>query len=157
MITIQIQKKFEDHVSAESLEEISKNIFSFLEIDSQSDLSILIDSDSTLKKLNRQYRGFDQPTDVLSFESDDINPETGFVTLGDIAISYQTAEKQAAEAGHPVANEIALLLVHAILHLIGYDHNTKEEKQEMWAEQQSVLEHLGIKINRISGDEEFHD
>jgi probable rRNA maturation factor len=93
----------------------------------------------------------------LSFESDEINPETGFTSLGDIAISFQTAEKQAFEAGHPVTNEVTLLIVHAILHLTGYDHNTKEEKQEMWAEQQSVLEHLGIKINRISGDEEFHD
>jgi probable rRNA maturation factor len=157
MITIQINKKFEDQVSATYFEEITTKILSFLEIEPQSDLSILIDTDSVLRKLNRTYRGFDKPTDVLSFESDEINPETGFSALGDIAISFPTAVKQATEAKHPIANEIILLLVHAILHLIGYDHNTKEEKQEMWSEQQSVLDYLGITINRISGDEEFHD
>jgi len=157
MITLQINKKFSDLISSTYLEEIAANIFTFLEIEPQSDLSILIENDAALKKLNNLYRGINQPTDVLSFDSDEINPETGFSSLGDIAISFPTAEKQANEANHPVTNEVILLLVHAILHLTGYDHNTKEEKQEMWAEQQSVLDHLGIKINRISGDEEFHD
>lgn len=157
MITIQINKKFSDKISSELLEENTLIIFTQLEINPQTDLSILIDTDAVLKKLNRLYRGFDQPTDVLSFESNEINPETGASSLGDIAISFPTAEKQAAEAGHPVENEIILLLVHAILHLTGFDHNTKEEKQQMWAEQQSVLDHLKIKINRISGDEDFHD
>ncbi|MDP3450214.1 MAG: rRNA maturation RNase YbeY, partial [Anaerolineaceae bacterium] len=115
------------------------------------------DTDAVLKKLNKLYRGINQPTDVLSFESDEINPETGFSTLGDIAISYPTAQKQALEANHPVENEVILLLIHAILHLSGYDHSTKEEKEEMWSEQQAVLDHIGIKINRIAGDEEFHD
>ncbi|MBA4383883.1 MAG: rRNA maturation RNase YbeY [Anaerolinea sp.] len=157
MITIQINKKFAEKISTQLLEETAKKIFSHMEIEPQTDLSILIETDSILKKYNRLYRGFDQPTDVLSFESNEINPETGASCLGDIAISFPTAERQAAEAGHPVENEIILLLVHAVLHLTGYDHNTKEEKQQMWAEQQSVLEYLGIKINRISGDEEFHD
>lgn len=157
MITLQINKKFTDQISSTYLEEIAAKIFTFLEIEPESDLSILVENDATLKKLNRLYRGIDRPTDVLSFDSDEINPETGFTALGDIAISFPTAEKQAAEANHPVTNEVILLLVHAILHLTGYDHNTKEEKQEMWAEQQAVLDHLGIKINRISGDEEFHD
>ena len=157
MITIQINKKFVEKISISFLEEIASQIFTFLDIETQSDLSILVDTDAALKKLNNLYRGINQPTDVLSFESDEINPETGFASLGDIAISFPTAERQAAEAGHPVINEVVLLLVHAILHLTGYDHNSKEEKKEMWAEQQSVLDHLGIKINRISGDEEFHD
>lgn len=157
MITIQINKKFQAQISTSRLEEISLKIFSFLEIEPDSDLSILIDSDAALKKLNNLYRGINKPTDVLSFESDDVNPETGNISIGDIAISFPTAERQALEAQHPVENEIVLLLVHAILHLTGYDHSTKEEKQEMWAEQQAVLNHLGIKINRISGDEEFHD
>lgn len=157
MIAIQINKKYQSLISSDFLEDKTINIFSHLEIDPQSDLSILIDSDAVLKKLNNLYRGFNQPTDVLSFDSDEINPETGFASLGDIAISFQTAEKQAIEANHPVENEIILLLVHAILHLTGYDHNTKEEKQQMWDKQQTVLDVLGIKINRISGDEEFHD
>jgi probable rRNA maturation factor len=157
MISIHIGKKFETLISSQFLEEITKNICSFLKINPNSDLSILIDSDLSLKKLNNQYRGINQPTDVLSFESDEINPETGFVSLGDIAISFPAAERQAAEANHPVENELVLLLVHAILHLTGYDHTTKEEKYEMWVVQQAVLDHVGIKINRISGDDAFHD
>lgn len=157
MITIQINKKYENSISYELIDEMALKIFSLLEIEPQSDLSILVDSDAVLKKLNRIYRGFDQPTDVLSFESDEINPETGFISLGDIAISFPTAERQAKEANHPVENEIILLLVHALLHLSGYDHSTKEEKQQMWAKQQSILDALEVKINRISGDEEFHD
>jgi len=157
MIAIQLNKKFENNLSISLLEDITQKIFSYLEIEPQSDLSILIDTDAVLKKLNKLYRGINQPTDVLSFESDEINPETGFSTLGDIAISYPTAQKQALEANHPVENEVILLLIHAILHLSGYDHSTKEEKEEMWSEQQAVLDHIGIKINRIAGDEEFHD
>ncbi|PKO01966.1 MAG: rRNA maturation RNase YbeY [Chloroflexi bacterium HGW-Chloroflexi-5] len=157
MIAIQLNKKFENNLSISLLEEITQKIFSYLDIEPQSDLSILIDTDAVLKKLNKQYREINQPTDVLSFESDEINPETGFSTLGDIAISYPTAQKQALEANHPVENEVILLLIHAILHLSGYDHSTKEEKEEMWSEQQAVLDHIGIKINRIAGDEEFHD
>lgn len=157
MITIQINKKFKDQLSSSYLEEITAKIFSFLKIEPQSDLSILIETDSVLKKLNNLYREINLPTDVLSFESDEINPETGFSSLGDIAISFPSAERQALEAKHPVENEVILLLVHAILHLSGYDHNTKEEKQEMWSEQQAILDSIGIKINRISGDEDFHD
>ncbi|MHB8136212.1 MAG: rRNA maturation RNase YbeY [Anaerolineaceae bacterium] len=157
MITIQINKKFKDQLSSSHLEEIAEKIFSYLIIEPQTDLSILIETDSVLKKLNNLYRGINLPTDVLSFESDEINPETGFSSLGDIAISFPSAERQALEAEHPVENEVILLLVHAILHLSGYDHNTKEEKQEMWSEQQAILDSIGIKINRISGDEDFHD
>lgn len=157
MITIQINKKFREQISVVFLEDISQKILNFLEIEPDTDISLIIDTDAVLKKLNNLYRGINQPTDVLSFESDEINPETGNRSLGDIAISFPTAEKQALEAQHPVENEIVLLLVHAVLHLTGYDHTTKEEKQEMWAEQLAVLNHLGIKINRISGDEEFHD
>lgn len=157
MIAIQINKKFAGQLSSSHLEEIAKKIFSYLKIEPQTDLSILIETDSGLKKLNNLYRGINLPTDVLSFESDEINPETGFSSLGDIAISYPSAERQALEAEHPVENEVILLLVHAILHLSGYDHNTIEEKQEMWSEQQSILDSIGIKINRISGDEDFHD
>ena len=104
-----------------------------------------------------KFRGFDETTDVLSFESGEIDPETGHRYLGDIAISIQAAERQSLEAGHPLQNEMVLLITHAILHLIGYDHNTPDEKKAMWAKQQAVLDTLHVRINRISGDENFHD
>jgi probable rRNA maturation factor len=157
MITLEIKAKYKKNIPANLLDDYARQILKQLNNDQETDLSILLDSDSALRKLNKLYLGFDQPTDVLSFESNEINPETGRVALGDIAISYPTAEKQAFEAGHPVENEIILLLTHGILHLSGFDHNTKTEKQEMWQKQQAILDTLGITINRISGDEEFHD
>lgn len=157
MITVEIKSKYKKMVSGIKLEEIVNKVLYEIQPSQEVDLSILIESDSALQKLNKLYRGFDQPTDVLSFESNEINPETGRLSLGDIVISFPTAQKQSLEAGHPVENEIIMLLIHGILHLSGYDHDTKEGKQKMWQKQQSILDSLGVKINRISGDEDFHD
>lgn len=157
MILIEIRKPYQEHLAIQFIEEMVINIFKYLGIGPLTDLSILIGSDLTLRNLNRDYRGIDRTTDVLSFESGEENPETGIISLGDIAISFPTAKKQAVVAGHPVENEVALLLVHAILHLQGYDHNSTKEKSIMWKKQQSLLDSLGVKINRISGDDEFHD
>lgn len=157
MIALEIQKKFAGQVSEGTISKYIHDILAQLEINDQTDMSVFIGSDARLKNLNRQFRGFDVTTDVLSFESEEIDPDTGHRYLGDIAISVQAAERQSLEAGHPLENEIALLITHAILHLIGYDHNTPAEKKSMWKKQQSVLDALNVKINRISGDENFHD
>jgi probable rRNA maturation factor len=157
MITIEIKQPYKKSIVKASVKKIASTILFLVLQDSESDLSILITSDSTLQRLNKEYLGYDQPTDVLSFESKEIDPETGKISLGDIAISYPAAERQAIEAGHSVENEILMLLVHGILHLSGFDHKSKDEKFEMWNKQQAILNQLGIKINRISGDEEFHD
>lgn len=157
MIDFTINKEYRNKISTFFFEEKILEIFNFLKIDPHSDLSVFFGSDYQLKKLNKQYRGINEPTDVLSFDSFGVNPDSGFKHLGDIAISLQTAEKQAKEAGHPVENELILLLVHSILHLIGFDHNNKIEKEVMWKKQCEILEHLEIEIYRISGDENFHD
>ncbi len=157
MIIVKIKKAYQAFISKEKILETAEKCLLFLEHDPTIDLSILIDSDKTLQNLNHQYLGYDQPTDVLSFESQEIDPETGRINLGDIIISYPSAEKQAIEAGHPVENEVMLLLIHGILHLSGFNHSTKQEKKDMWQQQQAILTKLSIIINRISGDEEFHD
>ncbi len=104
-----------------------------------------ITDDAVLQKLNHQYMGIDAPTDVLSFPVPFENPDTGNIYLGDILISFPTAVRQSKSAGHPTEEEIALLLVHGILHLLGYDHTTNEEKESMWALQESILTNLKIK------------
>ena len=109
--------------------------------------SLEITDDATLRALNARYRGVDAPTDVLSFEDGTPDPETGEVYLGDIAISYPQAERQAARGGHPVAWELCLLVVHGVLHLLGYDHAEPEEKARMWAAQRAVLEALGCPLD----------
>ncbi|MFQ5380624.1 MAG: rRNA maturation RNase YbeY, partial [Dehalococcoidia bacterium] len=91
-------------------------------------LSCLLTDDAAIRALNRQFRGLDEPTDVLAFpdEADPafIEAEAAEDYLGDIAISLETAAFQATQAGHSIEDELAHLLVHGILHLCGYDHVT---------------------------------
>lgn len=108
------------------------------------DLSIVLTSDARLKKLNNQFLGIDAPTDVLSFPSDEIDPDTQHRYLGDIIISFPQARKQAeARQGTPLS-EVQLLIVHGVLHLLGYDHADEEEKATMWKEQTNILLQLGV-------------
>ncbi len=101
-------------------------------------LTLLLSDDMQLQQLNRDYRGFDKPTDVLSFENGEELPGMGLY-LGDIAISVETAVRQAAEAGHPLLQELRLLTIHGVLHLLGHDHAEAEEKAQMWAAQDEIL------------------
>jgi len=108
--------------------------------------------DVRIQELNRDYRGKDQPTDVLSFameeEIEEGEPEIRFAEedevddlfmLGDVLISIPTAKRQADEYGHSLERELAFLAVHGFLHLIGYDHMTEEEEKEMFARQEAIL------------------
>ena len=108
------------------------------------DLSIVLTNDRQLRQLNRDYLGFDTTTDVLSFPASELDPETGASYLGDVLVSIPRAEKQAQTAGHPLEAEVQLLVVHGVLHLIGYDHATPSEKEKMWAAQAQVLESIGL-------------
>jgi probable rRNA maturation factor len=116
------------------------------------DLTIAIRNDIELQKLNLEFLGIDAPTDVLSFESGEIDPGTGRIYLGDIIISYDRAALQAKNAGHPVDNELQLLVVHGALHLLGYDHGTTDEKQKMWQLQGEILDQLDCVLNKLPDD-----
>ena len=109
-----------------------------------SDITIVLTDDTQLHELNRDYLGVDAPTDVLSFPASELDPETGSTYLGDILISIPRAAQQAQAAGHPIEAEVQLLVVHGVLHLLGYDHAEADEKARMWAEQSKVLERLGL-------------
>ncbi len=107
------------------------------------EISLLITDDETVRELNRNFRGKDKATDVLSFPmgEDDM--------LGDIVISADTAKRQAAEAGIPLERETAFLYIHGMLHLLGYDHETgPEEEREMFALQEDILRGL-VESGRI--------
>ena len=102
-----------------------------------------------VQQLNKQYRGIDRPTDVLSFalnESEEPEIEDGpdVNVLGDLIISVERAQEQAADYGHSVRREVAFLTVHGMLHLLGYDHMEEADRLEMEAEQRFVMEKLGI-------------
>jgi probable rRNA maturation factor len=116
------------------------------------EISVLVADDAALHALNRDYRGVDAPTDVLSF-GDDAEPEQAqFVRppdapryLGDLAISYERVVAQAAEYGHSRARELAYLTVHGVLHLLGYDHERDEAGAAlMRAREEAVMERIGL-------------
>ena len=113
------------------------------------EVSVTLTDNEYIHALNKQYRGIDRPTDVLSFalnESEEPEMIDGpdVNVLGDLIISVERAEEQAADYGHSVKREIAFLTVHGMLHLLGYDHMEDEEREEMEAEQRFVMEKLGI-------------
>jgi len=121
--------------------------------DVKADLSIAFCDNPYIQDLNAQYRRIDHPTDVLSFSSEEINPESGNRYLGDIVISLSQARSQAEIAGNLLKSEVAMLVVHGILHLRGYDHDDSQEKKEMWEKQASILLTMGITMDKFSGDE----
>ncbi len=110
----------------------------------QGDLSIALSDGRRLQQLNRDFLGIDAPTDVLSFPAAESDPESGAVYLGDIVISVEHARKQALAAGHPLEAEVQLLVVHGVLHLLGYDHARPAEKSRMWAAQAAILNSIGL-------------
>ncbi len=114
--------------------------------DAGNDATILLTGDEQLHELNQKYLGVDAPTDVLSFPADLVDPETNVNYLGDVLISFPRALAQAAGGGHPVEQELRLLVVHGMLHLLGYDHSQPEEKEKMWAIQAKILSKLGCPL-----------
>ena len=127
----------------------------------ECELSVMITDDDGIHELNRETRGIDRPTDVLSFpmlsyekagdfsfleeeSEDDFNPDTGEVMLGDIIISVDKVLEQAQSYGHSPMREFAFLIVHSMLHLFGYDHIDPKDAAIMEPKQKQILEEMHI-------------
>jgi probable rRNA maturation factor len=115
------------------------------------ELAVLVTGDETLRELNRRHRGVDEPTDVLAFPNEARGP---FVDapglpryLGDVIISFPRAKAQAVGADNELSAELQLLVVHGVLHLLGYDDQTEPGRARMWRVQQAVLDSLGIEVH----------
>lgn len=121
------------------------------------ELSVLLTDNEGIHELNREYRGVDRPTDVLSFPANELapgefdaalceeDPETGRLFLGDMAISLEKCEAQAAEYGHSFERELMYLTVHSTLHLLGYDHvDEAEMKRQMRGREDIIMSRLGV-------------
>ena len=125
-------------------------------VDFPCEVDVLITSDEGIHAINRDMRQVDRPTDVLSFPefdlrpgelpgAEDADPGTGLVPLGDMVISWEHVTAQAKEYGHSNRRELAYLVVHSVLHLLGYDHlDEGEEKARMRAREEAILAELGI-------------
>lgn len=125
-------------------------------------LTIVIAGDATLRRLNRDFLGLDAPTDVLSFAN---RPPRSYRPgrshteeyLGDVIISLMRARAQAKSGGHALLDELRLLVIHGVLHLLGHDHDTPERKRRMWSAQTLALKKTGAAIEGSDTDLDGED
>ncbi|MGD0005156.1 MAG: rRNA maturation RNase YbeY [Anaerolineaceae bacterium] len=148
MVNFHISDKFLDSVDTAALEKAALVTLAIQNISEDVNLSVVIEDEQQLQSLNHEFLGIDSPTDVLSFFEDELDPETGQRYLGEVIISYPQAEKQGVTAGHSTRSELDLLVVHGVLHLLGYDHSTDKEKEKMWQIQKKILLKLGTTIKK---------
>lgn len=108
-----------------------------------AELAIVLGDDSGIRDLNRRWRGIDKPTNVLSFPAPGARAETPRL-LGDIVLAYETAAREAAAEGKPLAHHLAHLAVHGFLHLVGYDHETDADADAMEHRERAILARLSV-------------
>jgi probable rRNA maturation factor len=149
MINLVVEEPYQETLDWSFLEQAAQAALEHEGKSAEVELTLVIDGDEKLQELNRQFLEIDASTDVLSFPSEEIDPETGNAYLGYVIISYPRAQSQAEAAGHAVESELQLLTVHGVLHLLGYDHADEGEKKAMWAAQQEVLTGLGSQLSRF--------
>ena len=112
------------------------------------EVAVMLTDDAAIRVLNKDFRGIDKPTNVLSFPAPETdgaeNEDAAPRALGDIAIAYETLRREACDEAKPFLNHLSHLAVHGFLHLIGYDHETDDEADEMEALEIAILAQLGI-------------
>lgn len=151
-ITISREKKHLGHHNAERL--IKRSIIKALDcekIDAACEISVMLTDDEGIHRINREFRGVDRPTDVLSFPLNELtagsfdadiceyDPESGRILLGDMMISLPRCEEQGRELGHGFEREICYLTVHSVLHLLGYDHVDEGEMKAVMRKREKEI------------------
>ena len=142
-MTIEIQKPTSKHldINQNLLKNAVKTTLDTLD-KPDMDITLRLTNDAEMRQLNQTFRGMAKTTDVLSFNQDYVDPETGRFYLGDIVISVERALQQAPANGHTLDEECAFLAVHGTLHLLGYDHYTPEEQEKMWGLQDAIFNQI---------------
>ena len=156
-IDVQIFPAFARRLSKAWLRQVAEQALNNHDGGTPPIISLVIADDETVHYLNLEYRGLDETTDVLAFplwnSSENADLDTGGFYLppeenaivGEIVISYPQAARQAREGKRPVRAEMALLIVHGVLHLLGYDHADPQQESDMWARQDEVLARVPLK------------
>lgn len=126
MINIEINNLAKNRVDKKFLEKIAKSVFKSIKLREIKEISIVIVGDAKIKELNKKYRKKNRVTDVLAFD------------YGEIFICLSQAKRQAKELGHSLKKELAILLIHGILHLAGYDDQTKKDYNKMGKKQDDI-------------------
>jgi probable rRNA maturation factor len=132
-------------IGLEELQDLVRHCFVALRLSEEADLAIIAVDEAAMEQLHVQWMDEPGPTDVLSFPMDELRPakpgdEPATGILGDIVLCPPFALKQAEAAGHSLADELAVLTVHGLLHLVGFDHATAEEEKEMFGLQKQLLD-----------------
>ncbi len=135
----------------EQMEELLNLAQKKLKISEPCELSVTFVDNDRIQEINREYRGMDKPTDVISFALEELGEGEIQISganmprvLGDIIISTDKAQEQATDYGHSVERELGFLAVHGFLHLLGYDHETEADEKEMFDLQRSILDEYGL-------------
>ena len=144
-IDVQVDAAFADRVDVARLRQRVAQALEAAGWSGPAMVSITVTDDEAIQALNREYLGIDAPTDVLSFPQlagEEIPATEEVPHLGDVVVSYPRAVDQAAAYGEPVHRELERLVVHGVLHLLGYDDTTEPERERMWKVQEEVISNL---------------
>ena len=154
-INVLVEEGIEVGIDLEWMQKIIETVLTTENVPPNAEISLVITGQERIQELNRDYRGKDQPTDVLSFSMSEqkideeeeeavafINPPDGLIHLGEVIISYPQALLQAEESQHSIKQEMAALIVHGVLHIQGYDHEKAEMEPAMQAKEKQILSTL---------------
>ena len=156
-VAVQVFPAFAHRLSKAWLRRVAEQALAIQHEAMSPTISLVIADDETVHHLNLEYRGLDETTDVLAFplwasaENDGLDTEAFYLPpeetapVGEIVISYPQAARQAREGKRPIRSEMALLIVHGVLHLLGYDHADARQESHMWARQDEVLARVPLK------------
>ena len=151
-IGVQIDGGFQGCVEESWLRRVALQALVAEDVASSVELGLVIADEETVRRLNLDFRGQDESTDVLAFsllpepfEGEGVPfaaPPDGVLHLGEVIVSYPQAVRQAMEHQHPVEREVALLIIHGVLHLLGYDHDEPDQETRMRAREEKILKEL---------------
>lgn len=139
---VQVTNNHPKQINLTRLNDLTIRLLQAEDCSDMIEVSILLTNNDKIAALNYRYRDIEGPTDVLSFsliEGEEFIDPSSIKALGDVVISIDYAEKQAAEQGHSLENELDILLVHGLLHLLGYDHMELDEGEVMFARQAEII------------------
>jgi probable rRNA maturation factor len=147
-INILVDEGVEAGVEPSWLEDVAQRVLKAEKAGAKSEVGIVVTGQEMVQQLNRNFRGQDEPTDVLAFSTRDeaeglprfILAPDGLSHLGEVIISYPQAQVQAEEHGHSLQKELTILLIHGLLHLLGYDHEEADAEKKMQSREKELLE-----------------
>jgi len=152
-INVLVEEGFEGCPEANWLQSVAEQVLTAQGADSDVELGLVITSRERVRQLNKSYRGKDEPTDVLAFYMTSaageifVAPPDGVHHLGEVIISYPQAVIQAKEHQHSIKKELAILIIHGVLHLLGYDHEEPKQERQMRGRETEILSYIEKEAN----------